>query len=108
MATITIPSEKVIEAAQATISNILANREARDAKAVQAYIAQSTPGPLARFFGRKPATPERAKRALRELTFGDYPSCAGWGDLAHARKLLKVAEHGDPVTLNEEDVRVLF
>ena len=59
-------------------------------------------------FRGKSITRERAIQKLRDVILGNYPSNYAWGDLSHAKKLLILAKYGNPVTLNEEDIRVLF
>ncbi|OQB10051.1 MAG: hypothetical protein BWY21_00535 [Parcubacteria group bacterium ADurb.Bin216] len=104
MATIIVPAAKVLEAALAKIEAIETVRKASDAKTE----AKLVYGRKFLGFSTGPKTLEEAKRKLRYDTCGTYPSAYAWDDLDHARKLLTLAQHGDPVTLNEEDCRVLF
>lgn len=107
MATIVMSAEKVIEAAEATIAGILAKRDLRDEETIQKWMQ-----PRRTFWGKvKTRTREEAIKALDDYgndSMWGWRSIAGWGDLDHAKKLLALAKHGDPVTLNENDVRVLF
>jgi hypothetical protein len=103
MATIVMSAEKVIAAAQATIEKIKVDRNAENEKMIAEIMKQK------RFiiFGRTLTRAEAIKDLIDDV-WGFYPCIHGWGDLEHAHKLLKLAQHGDPVTLNEEDTRVLF
>ena len=103
MATIVCSAEKVKAAAQTTIDNITAIRKAEDERTIAKRMKQK------RFilFGRT-ITREEAIKDLTEDRWSFYPYMYAWGDYEHAKKLLLIAEHGDPVTLNEEDARVLF
>ena len=103
MATIVMESAKVIEAAKATIESILAVRVRRDEQAIANVMAYKR-GWFKKYF----PTREQAVKILDEGNMFGWRSQKGWGDEAHARKLLTLAKHGDPVTLNEEDTRVLF
>ena len=104
MATIVMGAEKVIEAAEQTIAGILATRDLRDEEQIKKWM-----GPR-RFLGikLKPRTREQAIKALDNSDSWGWRSMYAWGDLEQAQKLLHLAKHGDPVTLNENDVRVLF
>lgn len=101
-------SAKVIEAADTTIQLILDKRKESDEKNIAQYITNRKPSKFFARFGYK--APDRDK-AIKELTadsWGFFPSCYAYGDLKKAENLLRLAKHGDPVTLNEDDVRVLF
>lgn len=108
MATIVVPAVEVIDAAEKVIARILKKREAENAEAIRNCIENSIPGRFRKLFGAKPMTEEQADRYLREQDGWFYPSIRAWGTLGKAEKLLKLAKHGDPVTLNEDDVEVLF
>lgn len=104
MATIVMSAEKVIEAAEATIAGILAKRDLRDEEQISRWM-----GPRRFLWIKlKPRTREQAIKALDGSSSWGWRSMYAWGDLDHAQKLLALAKHGDPVTLNENDVRVLF
>lgn len=106
MATIVMESAKVIAAADATISYIMGVREERDRKAIDRRMA-----PRKRLWrSTVRLTEAQAIEALDvEDTFGyEWRSNYAWGDLNKAKALRKLAHHGDPVTLNEDDIRVLF
>lgn len=108
MATIVMSADKVIEAAETTIANIMSKR-AEDNKQMEDYaIRNSIPGPISKLFGRKTLTREQVVENYCKDIWAFYPSVHAWGDLEKAKNLLKLAQHGDPVTLNENDVRVLF
>lgn len=109
MATIVVSAQEVITAAENVIAGILAKREAKNEEMILNTINHSFPGKLRKFFGVKPLTREEAIKKLRADFYGSwYPSIYAWGDLEKAKNLLRLAKHGDPVTLNEEDCRVLF
>lgn len=107
MAHIVLSAAEVIKAAEDTIKAIEAARNERNAKMIErcqnAGTIQWLPFPK---FRKK--TKDEAIRALLGVTFGDYPSYYAYSDYEHAKKLLLLARHGDPVTLNEMDVAVLF
>lgn len=104
MATIVCSADKVKAAAIATIKYIEAKRIERD----EAAIANTM---RTRYIGWKGFYYPDREKAIKILDNSDF---FGWrsmyarGDYEHAKKLLLIAEHGDPVTLNEEDARVLF
>jgi hypothetical protein len=97
-------SQKVIEAAQAVIDKIQAHRLARDEKAIAKEMATRSLGWRGFYY----PTREQAIKLLDKSDVWGWRSIYAWGDLDHAKKLLKLAHHGDPVTLNEEDITVLF
>lgn len=101
-------SAKVIEAADNTIAHILKTRKDSDEQNIARYIKRKTPSKFWASIGFKIPTRKDAIKKLSEDSWGFFPSCNGYGDLEKARNLRRLAEHGDPVTLNEEDVRVLF
>ena len=108
MATIVMEAPKVIEAADAVISSILAERIARDEKCIENAMK-----PRKRWFRKDIVlTREEAIAHLDNVAknklFDSWSSQRGWGALEHAKSLRKLAEHGDPVTLNENDIEVLF
>jgi hypothetical protein len=104
MATIVMESAKVIEACENVIAVIERERADNDEKRIRNVMAYKHG-----WFKRYYPTREQAIEILdnRREYFG-WRSMVAWGDLAHAKKLLTLAKHGDPVTLNEEDARVLF
>lgn len=104
MATIQMDSQKVIAACEAVIAKILAHREKRDEAAIAKHMASRSLG----WRGLYWPTREQAIRNLDRSDSWGWRSVYAWGDLDHAKKLLLLAKHGDPVTLNEEDTRVLF
>lgn len=108
MATIVLPAEKVIAAAKATIAYIKEMRNELD----EEKIAELMKPRKFLWFKLRARTREEAINALdKHYTaswYGDWRSSYAWGDLYHAKKLLRLARLGDPVTLNEDDVRVLF
>lgn len=107
MATIVMESAKVIEACEATITRIESYRKEKDEAKIAGVMATKI---FVGWFKRDYPTREQAIKYLdnnRDHFFG-WRNCTGWSDLAHAKKLLTLAKHGDPVTLNEEDCHVLF
>ena len=107
MATIVIESAKVIEACEKTIASIMAKRDAEN-NATLSRIMEDTKFSFKRGFykmNRQEAFDWLCQQSwLSGWGFSRY----AWGDLAHAKKLLRLAQLGDPVTLNEEDTRVIF
>jgi hypothetical protein len=104
MATIVMESAKVIKAGQAVIDRILAHRETLDE---QMIIERMTTRALG-WRGFYYPTREQAIKLLDNSDCWGWRSISGWGDLAHARKLILMAQHGDPVTLDQDDISVLF
>jgi hypothetical protein len=104
MATIQMDAKKVIEAAQAVIDQILAHRLARDERAIAQEMATRSLGWRGFYY----PTREQAIKLLDRSDFWGWRSMYAGGDLSHARKLLLLAEHGDPVTLDQDDIQVLF
>lgn len=104
MATIVVPASKVLFAAAETIKNIKAYRKDKD----KTTLAEAMMPTKLFGFTIKGRSRDRAIAYLRENAWGWYPSCYRYDDLQHATKLYLLAQHGDPVTLNEEDCRVLF
>ena len=107
MATIVMESAKVIEAANNVIKNINAKRERLDHKTIS-HAMQQNMFSFKRWFYKM-----NREEAINWINNQGWTSSWGfsiyaYGDLSHANKLLKLAQHGDPVTLNEEDIRVLF
>jgi hypothetical protein len=107
MATIVVPSEKVIAAADAKINSILAFREKQDNAKIEGAMQPR------RFlwFRLKTRTREEAIAWLDKVykgTFEGWRSIRAWGTLSELEALKKLAQHGDPVTLNENDVNTLF
>ena len=108
MATIVLTSEQVIEAANKTIARINAVRDKRDEASIQKAM-QKRMFSFRRGFYRMEY--EEAKAWFYEVSYplGNWcRSYYAWGDLEKAKSLLRIAQYGDHVTLNEECVRVLF
>ena len=105
MATIVMESAKVIEAAERVLAHIKAHRDERDERAIAKRMARK-----AWSFRRWHywMTRDEAIAWLDASDMFGWRSCYAWGDKEHAEKLLRLAKLGDPVTLNEEDARVLF
>ena len=105
MATIVMTSMQVTKAAQEIIKAIETERTKRDeASILHAMRPRKFCG-----FALKCRNREQAIKYLTEYAdiFG-WQSIYAYGELDKAKGLLKLAKHGDPVTLNEDDVRVLF
>lgn len=103
MATIVMPASEVIEAANDVIARIKAKRLERDEESIKNVTPRSFCGITLR-----PRTRGEAIKYLRSIPFCDYPSWAYGQQLEQALKLLKLAQQGDPVTLNENDIHTLF
>ena len=107
MATIVMSADKVINAAKWVIEEIKDYQVRRDEETIMNVITTK------KVFNWKQfkfitRTREEAIKYLNESNMFGWRCMRGWGDFKHAEKLLKLAKHGDPVTLNEEDTRVLF
>lgn len=106
MATIVLKAWQVIGACEKTIADIMAEREKRDENEIRRIMLSTRIGA---WFKRYSPTRDQAIRILDEkMEYFGWRSMYAYGDLVHAKKLLKLAQHGDPVTLNEEDTRVIF
>jgi hypothetical protein len=103
MATIVMDSAKVIKACEATIKHIKDTQKKRDGYSISVVMAEKRG-----WFKKYYPTREQAIKILDESNMFGWRSGYAWGDLEKAGKLLKLAQLGDPVTLNEEDVRVIF
>ena len=101
-------AEKVIEAAEQVILRIKTARARENEEMLQFVIKKSVPNKLFAKFGAKPLTRSQAIEKMEKDIWSWYPSNTAGQQLNHARKLLTLAKHGDPVTLNEEDTNVLF
>lgn len=108
MATIIMESTKVIEAAAKVIAQIEAKRKEENEKTIHNAMTLAFRFSFKRGFYRM--NREEAIQWIREQsTCGSWGfSSYAWGTLAEAKALLKLAQHGDPVTLNENDISVLF
>jgi hypothetical protein len=107
MATIVMESAKVIEACEDIISRILTAQELRRAEKFNEYLAET------KFSFRKlcrvPAYTTVADCARGVDTYMEmYGQFYCGRKLSKAKKLLKLAKLGDPVTLTEEDVADIF
>ena len=108
MATVVMSSYKVIQAARAKIDAIRQARKDRDERLISDYMRH---GKRVWLFWFKQVTREEAIKYMKEDLYGewDFPSDYHWGQaFNHAHSLLKLAQHGDPVTLNEKDTDLLF
>lgn len=98
-------SAKVIKACEDVIKLIDETRKDKDAKNIIKVMQKAR---RTWYFKKYYPTYEQAIKILDASDLWGWRSERGWGDLKHAEKLLTLAKHGDPVTLNEEDCRVLF
>jgi hypothetical protein len=103
MATIVMSSVQVIAAANATIEQIKAERKRRNDEVIATAMKLRKV-----WFKWKTRTKEEAIAWLDKNDAWGWRSGYAWGDEIKAKNLLRLAQHGDPVTLNEDDVRVLF
>lgn len=104
MATIIMESARVIEACTATITRIEKYRKDSDEESIQRIMGQT----WHKWF--KPYRPTR-EQAIKYLVDSDnwsFPCIRGYGTLGKAKKLLKLAQLGDPVMLNQDDVDDIF
>lgn len=104
MATIIIEASKVIEAAERMIAHVRGYRLMRD----EDRIAKRMKRRVLTWRGARYPTREEAIQYLDENTIMGWRDCYGYEDLAHAKRLLVLAKHGDSVTLNDRDAMVLF
>lgn len=107
MATIVMESAKVIDAAIAAIARIEDERTFRDNQMIDMAMQ-----PYKKFFGLFTVKEKTMYEAIQYLDkncdlFGWRSMYAG-GKLEKLLKLHKLAQHGDPVTLNQEDINILF
>lgn len=114
MATIVMEAAKVIEAADKVLAQIKEIRAKEDAETIETmrkkmYTIRWSPYPK---ITRGPYTDEEVIKEIKSSSLSAYnrhfPSSRRWGDYATARKLRLIALHGDPVTLNQDDVDTLF
>lgn len=108
MATIVMSADKVIAAAETAIAYIQERRERENEHRIE-YTMFTESQPI--FFGlipRKQMTREDAIKLLKSYKLSFFPSYYAWEELKKLEKLLTIAKHGDPVTLNEEDCFLLF
>lgn len=107
MATIIMSAEKVIAACEEVIRVIQAKRNEHNEKTINNAMNQLMFSFKRGFY--KMNREESIKWVNEQSIWSSWGwSIYAWGDLEHANKLLVLAKHGDPVTLNEEDTKVLF
>ena len=104
MATIVMESAKVIEAATKVIASIEAERNRRDEEKISRMMGTRR-GWFKKFY---PSRETAIKLLNCTSDMWGWHSMYAWGTLGEAKALLKLAQHGDPVTLNEKDIDVLF
>lgn len=105
MATIIMGATLVMQACNTIIERIETEREKRDENAITRVMAQSRIGA---WFKRYNPTREQAIEILDDRNLFGWRSEYGYNKLGHAKKLLLLAQHGDPVTLNEDDTQAIF
>lgn len=105
MATIVMESAKVIEAAKKAIADIRAERMTQDNDKIYRRMNDRA---FSLFRGFYKMTTEEAIVWLDDRHSWGWRSIYGWKTFEHAKNLLRLAQHGDPVTLNEKDTAVLF
>lgn len=104
MATIVMEAAKVIKAADNLIARIEAERKRRD----EENIADRMQPRKFMGFKLKTRTREEAIKYLDSIDPWGWQSIYAYGDLGKAKALKLLAEHGDPVTLDQHDITVLF
>lgn len=107
MATIIMSAEKVIAACEKVINCIEARRTKIDEETID------NAKTLRMFSFKRGFYKMNREESIKWVNEQGWTSSWGWsiyawGDLDHAKKLLVLAQHGNPVTLNEEDTKVLF
>ncbi len=112
MAHIVCSAEKVREAALAVIKMIEEKRHAEDEKSI-ARVMQYERVTWWKFWQPVGMTREQAiawldDDARHSTMWGSWRSGYAWGDLTKAKDLLRLAEHGDPVTIDTDSARVLW
>lgn len=105
MATIVKDAQSVIDAAEKVIAHI---KNVRKEKTISIVMNKVFRFSFRRGFYRMNRQ-EAIEYINKQGAFGNY-GCLRYArdDLGKARKLLLIAKHGDSVTLNCEDVRVLY
>lgn len=111
MAHIVCSAEKVREAALAVIKMIEEKRHVEDEKSI-ARVMEHERVTWWKFWQPVGMTREQAIAWLdedaKQSMWGHWRSGYAWGDLAKAKDLLRLAEHGDPVTIDSDSARVLW
>jgi len=108
MATIVLPAEKVIEACESTIAYIKERRLKENEQMIEEWLKHNQPWSILQWFGVEPPTRETAIKKLTQNVWSFYPSYSSKEQMRHTKRLLKLAQHGDPVTLNEIDTNNIF
>jgi hypothetical protein len=107
MGTIVMSATDVINAADKLIEHIRSVRKQRDDASIKGAMQPRK----FLWFKAKERTEEEAidwlDRNYNDL-FSGWRSVYAYNDLSKVKALRKLAEHGDPVTLNQDDVGVLF
>lgn len=105
MATIVMESAKVIAACEAKIEYIRQKRKEEDEKILEWEMGKTY---HTWYFKPYRPTKEQAEESLLADSYPNYPSIRGWGSMSRCKKVLAIAELGDPVTLTDEDVSWIF
>jgi hypothetical protein len=106
MATIVMKAQDVIDAATKVIADIMTERDRRNNATINKLMQQR----MISWRGFCYRTREQAVAFLEQQEMLSTWSMSeyAWSTLREAKALLKLAYHGDPVTLNEKDIEVLF
>ena len=107
MAHIVCSAEKVRQSAIRVINAIEETRTKRDETAI-ARVMKNERVCWWKFWKPAGMTREQAIKWLDASDMFGWRSGYAWDDLSKAKKLLILAEHGDPVTIDEESARVLW
>lgn len=105
MATIVMQADQVIKEAEAVIDNIQQYRQRENEETIQRVMKKT-------FLGWKGFYKPNRQQAINWINgdgMWDYFWCYSYaGKEDKAKALILIAQHGDPVTLNEKDIQVLF
>lgn len=108
MAHIVCSAKKVREAAQAIIDSINEYRSKMDEKAI-VHTMQHKRVCWWKVWQPVGMTREQAIKRLDDVNgIWGWRCHTGYGDMSKARRLLLLAEHGDPVTVDEESASILW
>jgi hypothetical protein len=112
MSFISTPAQTVLTIAERQIAEILAVRETRNVSKIIRVVEESGRPWLWGLIKRTPLSREQAIKRLDrtddEIIFVGWRSQYRETDLTILRKLMLLAEHGDPVFITGEDAEVLW
>lgn len=101
-----MPAEAVRAAAQRTIDHIKGTRKARNDRVILYWMKKKAFSFRRGFYTR---TYDEAVEYLdKHADFLGWRSQYAWDDLEKAYAFLRMTRLGEPITLNENDVRILF